>query len=359
MGTRPEAIKLAPVARALAARGAHPSLILTGQHDLAAAEFELDPYPATRLDCPGQPDPHAHVRRVTEAIAAELRDQPDLVVVQGDTSSALGAALAGFTRKVAVAHVEAGLRSHDPNMPWPEEEYRTAIDANAELLFAPTALAAANLRRERVPGAIFVTGNTGIDAVMRAAAELPPASLRDRGQPRVLVTCHRRENWGEGLSSVAAALCRLADSGTARIEVVLHLNPHVSWRIEQLLGGRPAIALLPPCRHAELAARMRDCDLMLSDSGGVQEEAPALGVPLLVLRDKTERPEALWTGNLRLVGTDTDRIVGTVRELLDDPAALSVMAEPSLPYGDGRAGYRIAALIEQWWVSRAFAKSAG
>ncbi|MEO6255721.1 MAG: UDP-N-acetylglucosamine 2-epimerase, partial [Sphingomicrobium sp.] len=183
--------------------------------------------------------------------------------------------------------------------------------------------------------------------------------LRDRGQPRLLVTCHRRENWGDGLSSVAAALCQLADSGTARIEVMLHPNPHLSDRIKQLLGGRQAIALLPPCRHSELAARMRDCDLMLSDSGGVQEEAPALGVPLLVLRDKTERPEALWTGNLRLVGTDTDRIVGVVRDLLDDPAALSVMAEPSLPYGDGRAGYRIAALIEQWWVSRAFSKPHG
>ena len=192
---------------------------------------------------------------------------------------------------------------------------------------------------------------------MKAAAELPPPSLRDRGQPRLLVTCHRRENWGDGLSSVAAALCQLADSGTARIDVMLHPNPHLSGRIEQLLGGARQLPCCHRAGHSELAASMRECDLMLSDSGGVQEEAPALGVPLLVLRDKTERPEALWTGNLRLVGTDTDRIVGMVRDLLDDPVALSAMAEPSLPYGDGRAGYRIAALIEQWRVSRAFCQA--
>jgi UDP-N-acetylglucosamine 2-epimerase (non-hydrolysing) len=281
--------------------------------------------------------------------------RPELLIVQGDTSSALGGALAACAAGVPVAHVEAGLRSHDPKMPWPEEEYRTAIDANAELLFAPTPLAAANLRRERVSGAVFVTGNTGIDAVMRTAAALPPPALRDRGLPQLLVTCHRRENWGAGLRSVAAALRQLANCGAARIEVMLHPNPHVSRQMEQLLGGRPAIALLPPCSQAELAARMRDCDLMLSDSGGVQEEAPALGVPLLVLREKTERPEALWTGNLRLVGTDSKRIIDEVRNLLADPIALSAMAEPRLPYGDGRAGYRIAALIEQWLVARAFA----
>jgi UDP-N-acetylglucosamine 2-epimerase (non-hydrolysing) len=339
------------------ARGVRPALILTGQHELDPADYELSAYPATRLHCPGAEDPHAHVRSVTTAVLAQLCQPPDLLVVQGDTSSALGGALAAFTAEVPVAHVEAGLRSHDPAMPWPEEEYRTAIDAGADLLFAPTPLAAANLRGEGVGGAIFVTGNTGIDAVMKIAAELPPPSLRDRGLPRLLVTCHRRENWGDGLSSVTSALRQLADEGAARVEVLLHPNPHVAHRIEELLGGCPAITLLPPCCQAELAARMRDCDLMLSDSGGVQEEAPALGVPLLVLREKTERPEALWTGNLRLVGTDTRRILDTVRNLLADPVALSAMAEPRLPYGDGRAGYRIAALIEQWLLSRAFSPS--
>ncbi|HUE78953.1 MAG TPA: UDP-N-acetylglucosamine 2-epimerase (non-hydrolyzing) [Sphingomicrobium sp.] len=270
----------------------------------------------------------------------------------GDTSSALGGALAAFTAAIPVAHVEAGLRSHDPLMPWPEEEYRTAIDAHADLLFAPTKLAAANLRAERVAGSIMVTGNTGIDAAIKTQAELPPPSLRDRGQPRLLVTCHRRENWGEGLSSVAQALRQLADEGTAAIEVLLHPNPHVAKTAKRLLGGCSSITLLPPCSHRELLTRMRECDLMLSDSGGVQEEAPALGVPLLVLREKTERPEALWTGNMRLIGTDNKRIVDAVRNLLGDPAALAAMAQPCLPYGDGRAAYRIAALIEQWLVAR-------
>jgi UDP-N-acetylglucosamine 2-epimerase (non-hydrolysing) len=170
----------------------------------------------------------------------------------------------------------------------------------------------------------------------------------------LLVTCHRRENWGDGLDSVASALLQLADEGVARIAVLLHPNPHVANRVHVLLGGCPAITLLPPCSQRDLIARMRDCDLMLSDSGGVQEEATALGVPLLVLREKTERPEGLWTGNLRLVGTDTRQILATVRGLLGDPIALAAMAEPHLPYGDGRAGYRIAALIEQWLESRVF-----
>ena len=352
IGTRPEAIKMAPVARALAAQGVRPTLILTGQHDLDPADFELGSYPARLLNCRGTEDPHAHVKGVTESVLASLLERPDMIVVQGDTSSALGGALAALSAQIAVAHVEAGLRSHDPLMPWPEEEYRTAIDARADLLFAPTALAAKNLRHEGVGGAIFVTGNTGIDAVLKTAAELPPPGLRDRGLPRLLVTCHRRENWGGALRSVAAALRRLAESGAARIEVMLHPNPHVSERMEQLLGGQRSIRLLAPCSHAELAARMRDCDLMLSDSGGVQEEAPALGVPLLVLRDKTERPEALRSGNFRLVGTDSDRIFDVVRSLLADPVALAAMARPVPAVRRRPSRYRIAALIEQCWFGR-------
>jgi UDP-N-acetylglucosamine 2-epimerase (non-hydrolysing) len=285
-------------------------------------------------------------------VLSQFDKLPDLIIVQGDTSSALGGALAGFTAAVPVAHVEAGLRSHDTTMPWPEEEYRTAIDANADLLFAPTELAAENLRQEGVSGAIFVTGNTGIDAVLKTRSELPPPSLRDRGRPHLLVTCHRRENWGARMKAVASALRQIAQEGTASIEVVLHPNPHVTQSIERLLGGCHGITLLPPCSQRKLITRMRDCDLMLSDSGGVQEEAPALGVPLLVLREKTERPEALWSGNMRLVGTDTKQILEAVRGLLGDPVALAAMAEPCLPYGDGRAGHRIAALIEQWLVGR-------
>jgi len=305
-------------------------------------------FPVTRLHCRGREDPHAHVEAITAALLPSLRDAPDLLVVQGDTSSALGGALAGFVAGVTVAHVEAGLRSHDPAMPWPEEEYRFAIDAQADLLFAPTELAAANLRAEKVPGEIFVTGNSGIDALLNVCAQLPPSPLRDNAIPRLLVSCHRRENWEEGLNSVAAALIKLASDGACTIDLLLHPNRYVRQRIEELLGGRPNITLVPPCRHSELIARMLECDLMLSDSGGVQEEAPTLGVPLLVLREKTERPEAIATGNMKLVGTDMRRIVNSVRALLADPIALAGMAKPCLPYGDGQAGPRIAEIIDHY-----------
>jgi UDP-N-acetylglucosamine 2-epimerase (non-hydrolysing) len=348
IGTRPEAIKLAPVAHALAARGLEPLLTLTGQHPaLDLHEHGLSDFPATRLHCAGTRDPHAHVQLVAAALEREL-GRPDLLVVQGDTSSAYGGALAGFRTGVAVAHVEAGLRSHDPRLPWPEEEYRTAIDADADLLFAPTELAAANLRAETVGGAILVTGNTGIDAVMRAKAALPPQRLHDGGMPRLLVTCHRRENWDAGLRRIAEALRILGEQDCARVDWVLPPNCHVAALLRELLGDVAQVQLHPPCGHSALIAMMRDCDLMLSDSGGVQEEAPALGVPLLVLRDKTERPEALATGNMRLVGTDTCRIVEEVCGLLADPAARAKMMRPSFPYGDGRAGERIAAHIEHW-----------
>jgi UDP-N-acetylglucosamine 2-epimerase (non-hydrolysing) len=277
-----------------------------------------------------------------------LGTRPDLLVVQGDTSSALGGAIAGFRAGFPVAHVEAGLRSHDVAMPWPEEEYRTAIDAIAALLFAPTALAAANLRNEHVAGAVFITGNTGIDAVLRASAELPAPVLREGGLPRILVTCHRRENWGAGLQSVASALRHLAENRVATVEILLHPNPCVSEALERLLGHCPGVTLTAPCTQSDLLARMRNCDLMLSDSGGVQEEAPAMGVPLLVLREKTERPEAIWSGNMRLVGTETRHIVETVTALLGDPVQLAAMARPSMPYGDGMSGQRIAGIIHQW-----------
>jgi UDP-N-acetylglucosamine 2-epimerase (non-hydrolysing) len=353
LGTRPEAIKLAPVARALLARGVQPTLVFTGQHPgLDPDEFGLGSFPATHLDCAGEEDPHAHVHRVTTAVLPTLMPSPDLLVVQGDTSSALGAALAGFTAGIPIAHVEAGLRTHDPMLPWPEEEYRAAIDAGAELLFAPTHAAEANLRAEQVPGHIHVTGNTGIDAVLATTAHLPPPTLHDGGLPRLLVTCHRRESWGDGLESIAAALIELAHDGVGRIDMVLHPNEFVAATMRRLLGGVPGISLVPPCGHAELLQRMRDADLVLSDSGGIQEEAPALGVPLLVLREKTERPEGLAAGNARLVGTSSVRIVGAARRLLGNRAERAAMGSPSFPYGDGHAGPRIAEIIEQWLQAR-------
>jgi UDP-N-acetylglucosamine 2-epimerase (non-hydrolysing) len=274
-----------------------------------------------------------------------------LLVVQGDTSSALGAALAGFTAGVSVAHVEAGRRTHDLSLPWPEEEYRTAIDADADLLFAPTELAAANLRAEKVPGEIHVTGNSGIDALLEAASRLPPPSLRDGRRHRLLVTCHRRESWDDGLSSIAAALVELAGQGV-EIDFILHPNPFVAANMQRLLSGVCGVRPLDPCGHEELLGRMRDADLVLSDSGGIQEEAPVLGVPLLVLRAKTERPEGIAAGNSRLVGTDRDRIIAEVRQLLDDPARRAAMSRPVFPFGDGRAGPRIASIIMSWLQQR-------
>jgi UDP-N-acetylglucosamine 2-epimerase (non-hydrolysing) len=348
IGTRPEAIKLAPVARALVARGHAPTLIFTGQHvGLDPEEFGLDRFHASRLDCPGEENPHLHVRRVTAALLPLLGAGPDLLIVQGDTSSALGAALAAFTARVPVAHVEAGLRTHDAKLPWPEEEYRTAIDARADLLFAPTVTAEANLLSEGVPGEIRVTGNTGIDAVLAAEADLPPASLRDGGGSSLLVTCHRRESWHAGLKAISAALIELARGG-ARVDVVLHPNAFVATSMLRLLGRAPGIALVGPFNHGEIIRRMRDSDLVLSDSGGIQEEAAALGVPLLVLRDKTERSEGLADGSALLVGTSTAGIVAAAKRVLGDPAARAAMSRRSFPYGDGRAAGRIALLIDRW-----------
>jgi len=276
----------------------------------------------------------------------------DLVIVQGDTSSALGGALAAFEAGIPVAHVEAGLRTFDPEAPWPEEEYRTAIDAGADILFAPTEISAANLRHERVTGLIHVTGNSGIDALLRTVQQLPSPKLRERACPQLLVTCHRRENWGERLENIATALTNIALEEGARIDVLLHPNPSVTAAVRRSLDGQPGIRLLEPCSHRELLMRMRDSDLVLSDSGGIQEEAPALGVPLLVLRDKTERPEGLASGNMKLVGTCAATVTATAKGLLADRAALAAMARPALPYGDGRAAPRIAAIVEQWLESR-------
>ena len=287
-----------------------------------------------------------------EALFPFLRRRPDLVIVQGDTSSALAGALAAVAARVPLAHVEAGLRSHDVRHPWPEEEYRRRIDAEADLLFAPTEVAAQNLRREHVPGIIHVTGNTGIDALMQIEAELPPRQLRETGTFRLLVTCHRRENWGIPLAALARALRTLAADPRFRIEIVLHPNPEVARTLEDSLGDIRNVFLSLPCSHRELVEKARDSDLVLSDSGGLQEEAPALGTPLLILRDKTERPEGIATGNSRLIGLEEHRIVTAVRELAHDPAALANMSRRSFPYGDGTAARMIADVVHNWLSQR-------
>jgi UDP-N-acetylglucosamine 2-epimerase (non-hydrolysing) len=197
---------------------------------------------------------------------------------------------------------------------------------------------------------VHVTGNTGIDALLALLARLPAPEVRNGEPARLLVTCHRRESWGDGLKAIAAALVELADM--THVDFVLHPNPRVASAMASLLSGHGRIALIDPCSHAELVQRMRGADLILSDSGGMQEEAPALGVPLLILREKTERPEGIATGNLRLVGTATARILAETRGLLEDPAALAAMSRRAFPYGDGTAAPRIAAIIEGWLVAR-------
>ena len=288
-------------------------------------------------------------------------DPPDLLVVQGDTSSALGGALAARETGIALAHVEAGLRTHDPNMPWPEEANRVTIDRLADLLFAPTPGNAGNLRRDRVGGQVQVTGNSGIDALAELVGTLP-AKPRRRWWPRrgfkLLVTCHRRENWGAGLESLAEALIGLGAAGIAS-DVLLPPNAKVTERFGNLLGGRSFVRLVPPLSHAATIQAMRDADLVLSDSGGMQEEAPALGVPLLILREKTERPEALATGSAELVGTDRDRIVARVRELRRSRAALNAMRLPSMPFGDGQAAPRIAQSCLKFLEERAAIDESG
>jgi UDP-N-acetylglucosamine 2-epimerase (non-hydrolysing) len=349
IGTRPEAIKLAPVANALRDCAVLPTLVFTDQHPtLNPREFDLETYPAVHLGCPGEQDPDRHVQKVEVSMLPLLKPAPDLIVVQGDTSSALGATLAAYHAGVPVAHVEAGLRTHDPDLPWPEEEYRTFIDARSDLLFAPTQTAVANLRAEDVAGEVHLTGNTGIDALMATQAQLTGRPAFVEGLPRILVTCHRRESWAGGLESIAAALIEIARDGAATIDLVLHPNAHVAAMMRQALDSIRGISLIAPCKPAELIKRMLGADLILSDSGGIQEEAPALGIPLLILRDKTERPEAIASGNARLVGTSSDRIVAEVRRLLENPSERLAMARPAFPFGDGRAAPRIAEAICAW-----------
>jgi len=353
VGTRPEAIKLAPVAFALAARGCAPRLLLTGQHQLDMADHGLKDFAAVELGCPGQRNPMAHADAVARRVRGAIGDRPDLLVVQGDTSSALGGAIAGFAEGVAVAHVEAGLRSFDPAMPWPEEQNRITIDRLSSLLFAPTATSAANLRAETVQGAVSVTGNTGIDALFFMLDRLGPMAQEPRGETlRLLVTCHRRENWGRPMRSVAAALNHLAAREAVAIKVVLHPNPAVAETMSRAIAPCAAVELVAPLGHAEMIDAIRRADLLLSDSGGVQEEAPALGVPLLVLRDKTERPEGIASGNMLLAGTGRDKIIALVMRLFD-PEVRATMSRASLPFGDGHAGPRIADAMLGWIAAQA------
>lgn len=357
VGTRPEAIKMAPVARALARLpGARHEIFLTGQHDGLARYF--DPGQSLRqlrFD-PGR----RSVESLREALRALLRGcfqrrRIDLVLVHGDTTSAAAGAFAARDCGIALAHVEAGLRSFDLAQPWPEEGHRVAIDSLAELLFAPTEAAADNLRRERpVKGRILVTGNSGIDALLETRARIAartPLPAAD-GRRLILATCHRRENQGAPARAVCAALKRAVLELPVRVAAPLHLNPRVRGAIERALAGVENVQLLEPLDYEPMVRLMDESWLILTDSGGLQEEAPALGRPVLVLRNVTERPEALATGSLELVGTDPDRIVAAVAGLLADEARYARMARPAFPFGDGRASERIAAAVGAWLAER-------
>lgn len=353
LGTRPEAIKLAPLALACAARAdIRHRLVATRQHDAIFAQALADFGLAIDHWLPQftAAAPDEAVDAIRSALVRLLaRERPDLLLVQGDTSSALAGALAAAEMSIPLGHVEAGLRSHDLARPWPEEGNRIAIDARADLLFAPTLAAAANLAAEpAVTGRVHITGNTGIDALLATRRSLPPAPPDKDPRRLILVTCHRRESIGEGIAGICVALRRLAARGDVRIVLPLHPNAAVADPIRLALADTPAIALVPALSYPQTVALADRAFLILSDSGGLQEEAPALGKPLLVLRDVTERPEALATGNLRLVGTDPARIFAEAARLLDDPDRHAAMSHPAFPFGDGQASARILAAIDAW-----------
>jgi UDP-N-acetylglucosamine 2-epimerase (non-hydrolysing) len=348
---------MAPVLMALAKRPYFESmLVATGQHgslfDEALAPFGLAPDRRLETVTAGL-DPDAMALAIEASLTPLLRDlQPRLVLVQGDTTSALAAARAAVACGVPVGHVEAGLRSHDLQRPWPEEGNRIAIDHLATLLFAPTEGNLANLAADPlIGGQAWLTGNSGIDALLHICGRFPGTPRRsDRHE--ILVTLHRRETIGEPLRRICAMLRRLADRGDVAITLPLHPNPHVRTIIAGELENHGAIALVEPFSYPEMIARMAAADLILSDSGGVQEEAPALGVPLLVLRDVTERPEAVDCGAARLAGTDADMILTETLRLLDDPDTRAAMAIPRFPFGRGDAASKIVTLIENYLRSQ-------
>ena len=360
-GTRPEAIKLFPVVRALAAV---PQLevrtCVTAQHrgllDQVLAIAGLTPDIDLDLMEPGQTLEQLTARLLTGLGKVMDAEKPDRVIVQGDTATAMVGALTAYYRKVPVSHVEAGLRSGDIYQPWPEEVNRRIVAPIADQHFAPTETAAEALRRENIaPGTIHVTGNTVIDALLATraridaepvlAAGLDPIAARFAGKRIILVTTHRRENFGGGMEDIARSLARIADRDDTAILFPMHPNPNVVAAMDKVLGDRPNVARIEPLDYPHFIRAIELCDIVLSDSGGVQEEAPALGKPVLVMRETTERPEGVAAGTARLVGTSPERIVSEISTLLDVPSAYSVMARAHNPFGDGNASERIAGIV--------------
>jgi len=353
-GTRPEAIKMAPVVHQLRGTPGVASFVcVTAQHrqmlDQVLDAFDITPDYDLDIMTPRQSLTQI-TTKVLDGLAEVLDEvEPDLVLVHGDTTTSFAAALAAFYRQVAVGHVEAGLRTYDKLAPYPEEMNRQLVGVLADLHFAPTDWAADNLRREQKPPKhIWVTGNTVIDALRTTVRPdyRHPVLEATAGKKMILMTAHRRENLGEPLRHICRAVRRLVDAHPD-IAVVypVHLNPAVQEPVREVLGNHPRIHLLPPLDVLDFHNFEARAHLILSDSGGVQEEAPAFGVPVLVLREKTERPEGLAAGTLRLVGTQEEAVYAEARRLLTDPLAYRQMARAANPYGDGRAARRIVQAI--------------
>lgn len=372
-GTRPEAVKMAPVVRALQNTPQVESrVVVTAQHrqmlDQVLNLFQITPDADLDLMKADQ-----SLAGLTASIFTNLDPvlkemNPDWVLVQGDTTTVMAAALLAYYHRIRIGHVEAGLRTGDKWQPFPEEINRRVAGVVADLHFAPTEWSRQNLLRENVPAdRVVVTGNPVIDALHFVARQPPDQKVNDlmarlqinsggsgrvfpgdEGTMLVLVTAHRRENFGAPLENICAALRRLAEIYGDRLRIVypVHLNPNVQEPVYRLLGDVPNIVLLPPLEYLPLVHLLKRTTLLLTDSGGLQEEAPGLGVPVLVLRDVTERPEGLEAGTVRLVGTDMERIVRESRRLLDDREAYEAMACAVNPYGDGHAAeYIVAALL--------------
>ena len=366
LGTRPEAIKLCPVIRRLSrpASGFDVEVCVTGQHremlDQALAVFGVQPAYDLDVMRPGQTLAGSAGRILTALEPVLEQARPDLALVQGDTTSAFCAALAAFYRRIPVGHIEAGLRTGDRFHPFPAEMNRILIGRLASLHFAATVQAAVNLEAEGVPASrVFVTGNTGVDAVLSVASDLDNERLErpvwpwlDPRRRLILVTAHRRESFGDGFESICDALLELSRRPDVQIAYPVHPNPAVREAVNSHLGRAGRIRLLEPLDYVSFVDLMSRSYLILTDSGGIQEEAPALQKPIFVLRETTERPEAVAVGASKLVGRRPEQIVSEVAAVLDNPAAYARMASAGSPYGDGAASSRIATELERFFGPR-------
>ena len=361
-GTRPEAIKLCPVIRVLREHPSrfHVRVCVTAQHremlDQVLEAFQVQPDYDLDLMTPGQ-TLFSSTSRILAGLEPVMKtESPDLVIVQGDTTTTLCGSLAAFYANVPLAHVEAGLRTGDLRQPFPEEMNRVVTSRLADLHFAATAKAAENLRSEGVRAErICVTGNTGIDAVLYVRDGLQQGLLQGREWPEidsnkklVVVTAHRRESFGGGFERICRALAKLADRADVQVIYPVHPNPNVQDPVNRLLAGHRNIRLIDPLSYVPFVDLMRRAYLLITDSGGIQEEGPSLGKPILVMREKTERPEAVAAGTVKLVGTDEKRILEEAEILLENAEIYNRMSRIHNPYGDGRASTRIADVIHSF-----------